>query len=83
MDFYDPRCRIGQATKEALERLFGWRIKRVPLEGYDEVSKTWGHWPNVYHWGEETRPVRYPVPNVIEQIGLWQPGDDDLGQWYE
>jgi hypothetical protein len=83
-DWYNnPQLRVGQATKEALERLFGWRIKRVPLERYDEDSKTWGHWPDTYRWGEETPPTRHPVTGVIEEIGLSQPGADDVGQWYE
>jgi hypothetical protein len=30
----DPSLRIGVATKEALERLFGWRLIRVPLARY-------------------------------------------------
>jgi hypothetical protein len=83
-DWYnDPRLRVGQATKEALERLFGWRIKRAPLERYDNDSKTWSHWPDIYRWEEISRPACYPVEGVIESIGLSQPGADDDGQWYE
>jgi len=79
----DPRLRIGSATKEALERLFGWRLKRVPLPRYDEATKTWGHWPDTYLWEEVSPVVRYPIEGIIHSIGMSQPGTDDNGQWYE
>jgi hypothetical protein len=79
----DPRLRVGSATKEALERLFGWELKRVPLERYDPKTKTWGHWPDVYRWQEMVGPTRFPVENTIERISISQPGADDNGQWYE
>lgn len=82
--WYDePQLRVGSATKEALERLFGWRLKRVPLERYDERTKTWGHWPDVYRWAEVSPVERYPVDGIIQSIGMSQPGADDDGQWYE
>lgn len=78
-----PSLRVGSATKEALERLFGWRLQRIPLPKYDEDTKTWGHWPNVYYWGEVSPVQRYPVDGIILSIGMSQPGTDDDGQWYE
>src|SRR5689334_16583211 len=71
----DPRLRIGTATKAALERLFGWRIERFPREP--------GH--ARYGWETVTPPSRYPpgVAELIESMGLDQPGADDDGQWYE
>ena len=70
----DPRLRAGTATKQALERLFGWRIVRAPLPGAR------GYW-----WETVTEPNRYPdgVESLIESMGLSQPGADDDGQWYE
>jgi hypothetical protein len=81
--YNDPRLRVGAATKEALERLFGWCLKRVPLERYDEKSGTWVCWPDVYRWQEVSPPVRFPIEGLIERIGLSQPGADDDCQWYE
>jgi hypothetical protein len=82
--WYDePRLRVGSATKEALERLFGWRLKRVPLELYDEHTKTWGQWPLMYRWAEISPVERFPIEGVIQSIGMSQPGADDDGQWYE
>jgi hypothetical protein len=78
-----PQLRVGSATKEALERLFGWRLKRVPLPKYDEATKTWGYWQDVYMWEEVSPPERYPVDGMIQSIGMSQPGADDDGQWYE
>ena len=72
--WYDnPRLRLGSATKEALERLFGWRLKRVPLTSQSDV----------YCWAEVTPVQRHPVAGVIQSIDLSQPGADDEGQWYE
>lgn len=81
--YNQPALRVGSATKESLERLFGWQLKRIPLPRYDEDTKTWGHWPNTYYWGEVSPVQRYPVDGVIQSIGMSQPGADDDGQWYE
>jgi len=81
--YNEPRLRVGSAAREALERLFGWRLKRVPLPKYDERTKTWGQWPNIYYWEEVVPVQRYPVEGVIKSIGMSQPGADDDGQWYE
>jgi len=74
--YYDhPRLRAGTGTRDALERMFGWRLRRSPLPG----SKS------VFWWEEVARPSRYPpgLEELIESIGLSQPGDDDDGQWFE
>ena len=84
--WYDhPPLRVGSATKEALERLFGWRLTRVPLERYDDATGTWGTWPDTYRWEELNQPERFPpaVAGVIQSIGISQPGTNDDGQWYE
>src|SRR5262245_33263941 len=48
-DWYGhPALRVGSATKEALEKLFGWTLIRVPLERFDESSQVWTTWENVY-----------------------------------
>jgi len=82
----NENIRTGSATKEALENLFGWRLKRVPLERWDEETKSWiGHWPNFFRW-EEVVPVQFFPPSVANQvvsICMSQPGADDDGQWYE
>jgi hypothetical protein len=83
--WYDQRqVRVGSATKEALERLFGWRLKRVPLERYDVATGAWGHWPDVYRWEEVCRPEldRSDAGSLMESIEMSQPGADDNGQWW-
>jgi hypothetical protein len=81
----DARLRVGSATKEALERLFGWRLKRVPLERYDKATGTWSHWTDCYRWEEINQPVldHAGLGEMIESIGMSQPGADDDGQWCE
>jgi hypothetical protein len=70
----DPRMRRGTASKNALERLFGWLIERAPLPGGA------GYW-----WVTVREPSRYPegCGTLIESMGLSQPGADDDGQWFE
>lgn len=84
--WYDnPRLRTGLATKEALERLFRWRLKRVNLERFNEQTGNWDHWPDVYRWEEVSKPdlEHAGLSNTIEEIGISQPGAGDDGQWYE
>jgi hypothetical protein len=81
--FNNPRLRNGSATKEALERLFAWKLKRVPLERYDERTKTWALAKDAFRWEEVTPPQSHPLPGLIESIEMVQPGADDNGQWYE
>jgi hypothetical protein len=85
-DWYnDPALRVGSATREALERLFGWRFVRVPLERYDDAAGTWGRFPDAFRWEELNVPERFPpsVADVVASIGCSQPGADDDGQWWE
>lgn len=85
-DWYDqPGLRIGSATKEALDRLFGWRLIRVPLERQDPKTGAWGAGPGLYRWEELNSPQLhlFPIPGLIQSIGCTQPGADDQGQWYE
>jgi hypothetical protein len=80
----DPALRVGSATKEALQRLFSWRLSRVPLERYDEATGSWSTWPGIYRWEELNEPHLPPtLVEVVESIGLTQPGTDDHGQYYE
>jgi len=80
----DPALRVGSATKEALERLFAWRLSRVPLERYDEAAGVWSTWPGVYRWEELSQPrIPSELGEVVETIGLSQPGAHDHGQYYE
>jgi hypothetical protein len=85
-DWYNrPSLRVGSATREALELLFGWRLIRVPLERFDDATKTWGHWSDTFRWAESQPLQRYPaeVAGLIASIGYSQPGADDEGQWCE
>ena len=70
----DAKMRIGTATRAALERLFGWRIVRIPLANQSG-----------YMWTTAIEPNRWPdgFETAIASIGLSQPGADDDGQWYE
>lgn len=73
----------ADATPEALNRLFGWEIKRVNLERWNPVTQRYeGVWEDAYRWEAMNKPTRYPAcleGNVIE-IGLSQPGTNDDGQ---
>ncbi|MEQ8692466.1 MAG: hypothetical protein RIC89_16745 [Pseudomonadales bacterium] len=57
------------ATREALEREFGWVLSRDP---YDEET---------YIWEETNQPQFYPssLSGKIIQMGLTQPGASDNG----
>jgi hypothetical protein len=84
--WYDqPRLRVGSATRAALERLFGMQLKRVRLERYDEVTGTWGHWPNAWRWEQVGGPDLgcSALASMIRSIGLSQPGQGDDGQPWE
>jgi len=73
----DPLCRIGSATKEALERLFGWRLQRVPLPRWDEKAQKYdGFWPDSFKWDTVTPATRYPegLEVLIKSMGFSQPG---------
>ncbi len=71
--WYDnPQLRIGSATKEALDRLFEWKLKRSILPGSEG---------GLYIWCEVSGPLH--LPHGIASIDLSQPGVDDQGQWYD
>jgi len=82
--YNDSKLRVGASTKEALEKLFGWKLKRVPLvivnEKTGKSEKT-----EFYRWDSENEPVYYPkqIEGLIKNISYSQPGADDDGQWYE
>jgi hypothetical protein len=72
--WYDvPNLRIAVATKAALEREFGWVIRRVP-------HPSGGYW-----WESTNKPLRYPkgLDGCIADMGLSQPGANDDGQPYD
>jgi hypothetical protein len=83
--WYDePALRVGSATKEALERLFEWRLVRAPLSRNHEAIGEWGVWPDTYYWKELNEPtLPSDIASIVETIGISQPGADDDGQWYE
>jgi hypothetical protein len=73
------------ATPEALQRLFGWEIKRVNLERWNqETQKYEGVWEDTYRWEEINRPLKFPkcLEGKVVEIGLSQPGTNDHGQPY-
>ncbi|WP_331054419.1 hypothetical protein [Longimicrobium sp.] len=78
----DPALRMGTATREALDRLLGWRLVRVPLERYDEAGGVWTTWPDAFRWQETNDPRldRFPLAGLIESIEITQPGAYDAGQ---
>lgn len=78
----NPRVRLGTATAEAMERLFGWRITRVPLERYEETAGTWGVSDAYFRWDDAGGPLRYPdgIAELIDDISTTQPGAHDDGQ---
>jgi hypothetical protein len=65
------RILVGQATKEALFRLFGWSLARVEIPSY----------PGYFHWEERNRPQCYPpqLEGRIESMGFSEPGSADTG----
>jgi hypothetical protein len=67
-----------EATKEAVEREFGWVLSRMKI--YD--SSNHNHkYPDAYCWREENQPQFYPLSlrDRIKEMGLTQPGRDDNG----
>jgi hypothetical protein len=84
--WYDqPQLRVGSATLAALGRLFGLQLKRVRLERYEEATGTWGHWPNAWRWEQVGGPDLdcSALGNLVESVGLSQPGQGDDGQPWE
>jgi hypothetical protein len=73
LQWYTPNCRLAVATKAALEREFGWVLRRAPCPAG-------GYW-----WEVVVGPQRFPpgLQGCIVGIGLTQPGGCDFGQPYE
>lgn len=82
--YNEPRLRVGSATKESLEKLFGWKLKRIPLVLVSEKTGK-PEETEFYCWDSENEPQYFPneIEGLIEDIGYSQPGADDEGQWYE
>jgi hypothetical protein len=73
----------GDATREALERLFGWRLRRARLPRWDQVKGVYdGYHEDAFCWEEECSPQHYPagLEGRIEAMSLSQPGTNDNGQ---
>ena len=73
--YYDIRL---NATKEALQREFGWEIDRIKI--YDTQEDN-GQYPDAYAWEEKNAPEFYPesLERKIKKMGLTQPGESDNG----
>jgi hypothetical protein len=72
--WYDvPNLRLAVGTKAALEREFGWVLRRAPCPAG-------GFW-----WEVVVEPQHSPagLEGSIVSMGLSQPGADDNGQPYE
>lgn len=68
-----PGLRVGSATNEPLGRVFGGRLKQVPLAGHS----------GFYCWGAVSPVQWYSVQGVIKTVGMIQPGANDDAPWYE
>ncbi|GAA6137045.1 hypothetical protein NBRC116583_07920 [Arenicella sp. 4NH20-0111] len=84
-DWYNqPNLRVGDASAEALFRLFGWKVHRVPLilEGHEKGATTESEY---YCWDELEPQCCLPstMQDIIGGISFSQPGSNDEGQWYE
>lgn len=67
-----PQWLWGEATREALERLLAWPVRRCP------ISKS----ADFFAWQEPPTPPRWPaeIASRIADFGLTQPGASDEGQ---
>jgi hypothetical protein len=77
-----PLTLEGDATREALERMFGWRLVRVPLERWNsELKKYDGVCEDYFRWEALNQPQFYPANLVgkISSIGISSPGTNDNG----
>jgi hypothetical protein len=80
----EPRFRIGQVTAEGMLRLFRVRIRRVPLEKWDEQANAYvGVHERLFRW-DQHKIVQWPqeLRPFLESVGITQPGADDNGQAY-
>jgi len=79
----DPLQIEIQATREALERLFGWVILREHLPRWDPERQVHdGVWPDSFYWEVQAGPSRYPtsLKGRVRSMSLSQPGTNDDGQ---
>jgi hypothetical protein len=71
-----------EATREALERLFGWKLRRALCPIADPVTREIVRYhADAYYW-EEVATVQFMPPELegmIASIGLSQPGSNDEG----
>jgi len=73
----------GDATREALARLFGWHLVRKPLQKWNEHSHQHeGFWADAFHWEALNEPQYYPstLNGKIKDIGFTEPGTNDNGK---
>lgn len=71
------------AAPEALERIFGWTIKRVPARKWNRETRQFeGIIENLYVWEEINSPTKFPpcLEGKVKEIGLSQPGRNDNGE---
>ncbi len=80
----DPALRTGEVTAEGAFRLFGVKIRRVPLAKWDPTqNKHDGVHENFFRW-DGVQITSWPdelIP-LVKSIGMTQPGADDDGQGY-
>lgn len=72
----------GDATQEALERLFGWVIVRTEMPKWDAANNQYdGVHKGFYYWQEKQPPQYYPdsINGQIKEMGLSQPETNDNG----
>lgn len=68
------------ATPEALQRIFGWQIKRVHAKKWNNETRQFeGIWDNLYIWEETNKPTKFPscLEGKVTDSGLSQPGTND------
>ena len=89
---YNPAIRSGEATgplyisahgtREALARLFGWRLERANLPRWNPATQQHdGVWPDTYYWVEASPRGHWPAgfEHRLLSAGLSQPGSGDPG----
>ena len=72
----------GDATKEALERLFGWKIYRAKLPKWNQGLGVYdGVCDDTFYWRELNSIQYFPSSLVgrVSSIGISQPGTNDNG----
>ena len=80
----DPKLRIGQVTAEGALRHFGVKIRRVPLEEWNQHSQQFdGVNSDTFRW-EQLEISQWPARLMpyVESISMTQPGANDDCQSY-